>query len=146
MLELIYVSAAVKPFSVLELRELMTAARIHNQKAGLTGLLLHDRGSFLQVLEGEPVAVETLFNKISRDFRHGRVTTLLSDTIPTRSFDAWNMGFVSLDARLRGTPGFSQFLEPERSVESFLTNRAHAAARQILLAFREGRFRSFVDV
>jgi FAD-dependent sensor of blue light len=145
MIELIYASAAVGPMPEAELRSLLARSRVNNEAAGLTGLLLHDRGSFLQVLEGEALAVKTLFTKIAKDPRHARVTTLREDPIRERAFDRWSMGFVSLEGGVRGSPGFSELLSPAFSVQSFLASREHAAARQILLAFRDGRFRSFVD-
>jgi hypothetical protein len=146
MIELIYASAAVQPMSDRDLHALLERSRVRNVKTGLTGLLLHDRGSFLQVLEGEPLAVGTLFATIAKDPRHNRVTTLLEGPIRERAFDRWSMGFVSLEGPVRQSPGFSEFLAPAFSVQSFLSKREHTAARQILLAFRDGRFRSFVDV
>ena len=146
MIELIYVSAAVRPMLDPELFVLLARSRVNNAKAGLTGLLLHERGSFLQVLEGEAVAVKGLFAKIARDPRHDRVTTILEGPIRERAFARWTMGFVSLAGPVRETHGFSEFFAPTFSVESFLANREHAAARRVLLAFRDGRFRSFVDV
>jgi hypothetical protein len=145
MIELIYASAAVRPVPAQDLRSLLARSRENNEAAGLTGLLLHDRGSFLQVLEGEALAVKALFARIVKDPRHERVATLSENPIRERAFDRWSMGFVSLEAGVRGTPGFSDLLSPAFSVQSFLSNREHAAARQILLAFRDGRFRSFVE-
>lgn len=146
-MELIYASAGVLPFSEKELRTLLARARIHNEKSGLTGMLVHDRGSFLQVLEGEATAVGSLFAKIAKDQRHTRITRLVENPIRERSFERWSMGFVSLDGvGVRQTPGFSELLTPTFAVESFLSTHAHGAARQILLAFRDGRFRSHVDV
>lgn len=50
---IVYVSSAVKPFDKAELLDLMRKACGKNQLLGLTGMLLHKDGSFIQLLEGE---------------------------------------------------------------------------------------------
>ena len=145
MLEMIYASAAVKPFSPTELTELLRKARIKNSRMGVTGMLLYDRGSFLQVLEGESDQVGALYEIISKDPRHERVVKLLESTITARSFADWSMGFAAGEQlRSAKLEGHSALLRPEFSVASFLPDHERAKARQVLLAFREGRWRTFV--
>ncbi|HMI89071.1 MAG TPA: BLUF domain-containing protein [Polyangiaceae bacterium] len=145
MLEVIYISAAVKPFSQAELTTLLRKARINNTRLGVTGMLLYDRGSFLQVLEGEIADVRSLYEVISKDPRHERVIKLLETTVPNRSFGDWSMGFAA-GAQIRASQleGHNEVLRPDFSEASFLPDRERAKARQVLLAFREGRWRTFV--
>ena len=42
----IYASSATRPFSFDQLVELLAVARRNNAALGVTGMLLHDRGSF----------------------------------------------------------------------------------------------------
>jgi len=70
----IYASAATRHFETAELTALLQAARKHNDGAGLTGMLLYTEGSFFQVLEGVPDAVEALYARIELDKRHEQVT------------------------------------------------------------------------
>jgi hypothetical protein len=145
MLEIIYASAAVKPFSQAELTALLLKARVNNTRLGISGMLLYDRGSFLQVLEGEAGAVRALYETISKDERHERVVNLLETTVSARSFEGWSMGFVAGEQiRAANLPGHSEILRADFSPTSFLPENQRGKARQILLAFREGRWRTFV--
>jgi hypothetical protein len=145
MYEVIYTSSAVKPFSQAELTALLRKARIKNTRLGVTGMLLYDRGSFLQVLEGEVDDVRSVYGIISKDPRHERVVKLLETTVANRSFGDWSMGFAAGEQiRAANLDGHNDLLRPDFSVASFLPEREGAKARQILLAFREGRWRTFI--
>lgn len=88
---------------------------LSNDLLGITGLLLVTDGHFLQVLEGESEAINDLFQRISRDPRHGEVRLIQYDSVAERRFDSWSMRLVDLrDApeeclahldRYRGTDG-----------------------------------------
>jgi hypothetical protein len=140
MLQVIYASAATVPFSEIQLTLLLTAARANNTRLGVTGMLLYQDGSFLQVIEGDEPILEALFQKIGRDERHVRVNTLLRREVQTRHFGDWAMGFVSPKHLTQALPGYSDYLrlrggEPEKSAN---------AAERVLAAFRAGRFRGYV--
>lgn len=139
MQQVIYASAALRPFSEAELAELLAAARANNERLGVTGMLLYDAGSFLQVLEGEPLVLPSLFEKIGRDKRHHRVVALLERNIEQRQFGEWRMGFASMLGATAALPGYSDYVSlRDRSLDA-----GHAAAN-VLLGFRAGRFHSFV--
>jgi uncharacterized Fe-S cluster-containing MiaB family protein len=70
MLQVIYASAATKPFDRENLVELLKIARSKNMAADISGMLLYHSGSFLQVLEGPEQNVEELYPK----FRKTRAT------------------------------------------------------------------------
>jgi hypothetical protein len=139
MLQIIYTSVAVAPFSELELTRLLMLARANNTRLGVSGMLLYDDGSFLQAIEGEAPVLEALFQRISGDPRHGRVAMLLRREIDARHFGDWSMGFVASKYLSRNLPGYSDYLrlrgEPDKSAN---------AADRVLAGFREGRFRSYV--
>ena len=104
-------------------------------------MLLYHEGSFLQALEGEPSNLETLYAKIAKDKRHHRMVALLRREVDARHFDQWQMGFASMKALPKNMPGFSEYLRLRGDpIES-----ANAAAR-LLAAFRDGRFRSYVQL
>jgi hypothetical protein len=145
MFQLIYASAAARPFDEAELKELLVKSRTRNTQLGVTGLLLHDAGSFLQVLEGERAVVERLYGRIQQDLRHRRIVTLLEHDTRTREFADWSMGFVPLDQHRRDrTLGFSEVLGASFDMPSFLSAREYTSARQMLLAFKDGRLRMHV--
>ncbi len=65
--QLVYISAAEHDFPEKELQELLAKARENNSKLDISGMLLFHEGSFIQALEGEKAAVESLYNKIGQD-------------------------------------------------------------------------------
>lgn len=95
-----------------ELLELLHESRLRNEAQSVTGMLIHHRQEFLQLLEGEREVVEALYDAIRRDPRHQQVYTLWENPLRVRSFDRWSMGFVSPDeVALRAHPGYESLLD-----------------------------------
>lgn len=140
VIQLIYRSAAQTRFSPKELSELLVRARANNTQLGLTGMLLYDDGSFLQMLEGERDALFTLYARILVDPRHAGITRLLEREIDERQFGDWKMGFVSVARLGVALPGYSEFLQNHGEVSS-----SGNQALRVLSQFRDGRFRSQVE-
>jgi hypothetical protein len=98
-------------------------------------MLLYKGGNFLQVLEGPEEGVLRLYQKISRDPRHGDVMLLTKEPIQERQFPDWSMGFQNIDQLSpEDLPGFTSFLEDDFASAAFRQNpkRAHI----ILLNFK----------
>ncbi|HWK45925.1 MAG TPA: BLUF domain-containing protein [Stellaceae bacterium] len=111
MLSLVYVSAARLLFSDADLAELLLRSLANNRRDGITGMLLYMDGNFMQALEGEPDKVGALYQKILRDPRHTRITTVLELAIETRRFAGWAMALPSFDnLPLDDRAGCSAFL------------------------------------
>lgn len=98
MKSLIYVSTATRPFEPDELRQLLLGARETNFSLGVTGLLLHCEGNFMQALEGPGDAVADLYTRIGRDSRHHGVTLLSLQVIEQREFEGWSMAYSGATA------------------------------------------------
>jgi hypothetical protein len=96
LIEIAYTSRAPKLYSSAELLELLQQAKQYNQNNNITGLLLYKNGAFFQVLEGELNVIETLFVKISRDFRHYDVLKLYQSPLAQRHFSGWAMAFYDV--------------------------------------------------
>lgn len=92
LIHCIYVSAATAEFSPADLEELLSVSRKNNEALGVTGMLLYEKGSFFQILEGTREAVEPLYAKIDTDKRHSRITKLIIEPIEERSFANWSRG------------------------------------------------------
>jgi len=138
LMHCIYASAATRHFETAELTALLHAARLHNDGAGLTGMLLYTEGSFFQVLEGAPEAVDALYAKIERDKRHDHVTRIVTEAIPRRSFAQWTMGFSQVSRKeLALISGANDFFAGSSCFLGLDSGRA----RKLLSAFREGRWR-----
>jgi hypothetical protein len=71
----------------------------------VTGVLLHQKGAFVQVLEGSDKVVSALYDRISRDPRHKNVAVFRRGPVQARQFVAWSMGFVELDTSALRTLG-----------------------------------------
>jgi hypothetical protein len=136
MFALTYVSTAVHPFSVDQLRDLLIKSRANNTKLGVTGMLLYKDGSFMQALEGEESVVNTLADKIHGDPRHKGMLTLYKGHSPERQFADWSMGFQNLNSpEVAHIPGYSSFLSVPLTDEAFRSNPGRAM--KLLLVFRK---------
>lgn len=141
--EIVYASAAREPFGGRELEVLLRVARRKNARRGITGVLLHHEGSFLQVLEGPEAAVSSLYASIERDPRHDRLLLLRRGPIERRRFAEWNMGFVDApgvdpDLFRAAGDGFVDFLRTGR-IDGLVDDTE--TILPMLRAFRSGRYR-----
>ena len=86
-----------------QVANILERSRENNARDDITGALLFNGGCFAQVLEGPLVNVETAFERIQQDERHGEVSLLTLEPIAARSFPNWAMGFVgrSIDTASR---------------------------------------------
>ena len=64
--QIVYVSKPTRSMTLSEVRELIIKAQINNHFKDLTGILLFDGDTFLQVLEGPKDTVMALFEKIDQ--------------------------------------------------------------------------------
>lgn len=136
--QLLYISAGTEEFSETELEELLAVARQNNESLNITGMLLYHEGSFIQALEGEKMAVETLYRKIGKDKRHVETRVLYRGDVPDRDFRNWSMGFYrSKQSSEDNLEGFHHFL---RNGFRFGSKEDEGTARKALRAFREGKW------
>ncbi|MDO7887940.1 BLUF domain-containing protein [Hymenobacter cheonanensis] len=91
---LLYCSQAVRAFGEEQLADLLEHSLAWNARYSITGLLCYGNGHFVQVLEGEATAVESLFARIARDRRHHQVHVLSRGVGPARRFADWRMAFT----------------------------------------------------
>lgn len=83
--------------SISELGAIFTSARRNNKRLGITGALVVTDDAFVQALEGDESAVRSLYDGISRDARHDRVTVLEEGLVDGRTFGRWAMAKVAED-------------------------------------------------
>ncbi|MFM2052172.1 MAG: hypothetical protein RL456_209 [Pseudomonadota bacterium] len=133
----IYASTASAAFDQHQLLDLLAVARRRNAALGITGVLLHDRGHFFQVLEGEPGAVDALYARIAADPRHASVVQIIHEPIVRRSFAQWSMGFAQVSgAELADIEGLNDFF----GAGHLLAQIDHGRARKLVQAFGSGRW------
>lgn len=93
MYHLMYVSYATNNFTDNDLTDLLIKARKNNSSLGITGMLIHREGNFIQVLEGEELAVKNLYEVIKADRRHDGVIIMSEGEVQERQFGSWAMDF-----------------------------------------------------
>lgn len=102
-----YTSIASGLLDQRALLDLLHEARGFNKIDKITGLLLHDQGQFLQVIEGPVDAIENLVHRLQRDSRHAQFEIHEDILAAKRLFPNWAMGLGELtDPTLACLPGF----------------------------------------
>ena len=90
MRQLLYVSTAT-PGADIDIATILATSLRNNRRGGVTGLLWTDERRFLQVLEGDDVAVQAVFGRLTKDARHRGIVVLQDRTTASREFGAWEM-------------------------------------------------------
>lgn len=137
MRQIIYTSEAKTKFSPTELQNLLLTSRRNNDRDDITGMLLYEDGTFLQVLEGDDEVVEATYQRIAGDKRHHKIMLIARFEIDHRSFHDWEMGFFDAsDGKLLQLTGYSNFLN-KKTVELESVDDGDKA-REVLLNFKLG--------
>lgn len=94
MIRMAYLSTAASPPSSAELEALLAVSQRNNAADGITGLLCHHDGSFLQFLEGDEEAIDRVYARITTDRRHHSMLKLYRQRCKERLFGDWTMAVV----------------------------------------------------
>ena len=139
----IYTSASTVDFSREDILALLEKARKVNAGLDVTGMLLYSDGSFFQILEGEPEKVKSLYEKISADQRHKRITKIIFEPIEERSFSNWTMGYSEISRKeLSQIEGMNDFFLSGKCYTDIDAGRA----KKLLSAFKQGQWRATLDM
>jgi hypothetical protein len=76
---------------------IMVACARNNPKLGLSGALVIERGSFIQVLEGPRDAVSAMLARITRDPRHTQMVIADVQEVSERRYANSSMSFIDAD-------------------------------------------------
>lgn len=137
LIQLVYVSRATRDLSADDLTQLLAKIRPNNQQNAVTGMLLFDGGSFMQVIEGESNTIHHLFARIQLDARHSNIVHILEKPILKRQFPDWSMGFKNItDEMLSQVDGLNDFFVAKTCLSSVNQGRAV----RILDAFARGKW------
>lgn len=132
----VYVSSAAKLMSSDELVKLLEVCRVNNTAIGISGMLVHKDGNFMQVIEGPEDKVRHLLEKIMLDPRHRGIMTLIEGYTEARQFSNWSMGFYELNsAEAKLVPGYNEFLNTPLTSLEFGSDPTHC--QRLLLSFRK---------
>lgn len=110
------VAADLAPLSSTDVDGILAASIRNNAAVGVTGMLLHHRDVFVQVLEGDRAAVDAVYARVERDPRHRDVRLVSAAPAAERMFGEWSMCAATLgpaEAHLLDIVGTTEDLQPE---------------------------------
>lgn len=90
---IVYISRTSTDLTAGDIEEIVETSKRNNKRQNITGLLLHFRGMFVQVLEGEKKVLDDLLERILLDKRHEEATIIYTRPIHQRLFEDWSMAF-----------------------------------------------------
>ena len=126
---LIYTSQATESFSKDNLLDLLLQSRAYNSVDDITGVLMHKKGFFLQVLEGESEAIEDLLNRLLLDARHIKLKIVLDNFTESRMFSNWAMGCVDFNKdEFKIMPGLYVDLSDTKVIQELTTRLPEVAS------------------
>ncbi|MDT9000786.1 BLUF domain-containing protein [Paucibacter sp. APW11] len=133
--QLIYASEARAGLGHEDLLRLLVQSRRANAECGLSGILLHCRGQFLQVLEGDRATIEALLERIEADERHQNLRVALAHVVAQRDFEQWTMALYDIEpAALAQDSALAAFFQPDFDISAL---RYGSPSSFLLRAFRE---------
>lgn len=94
---LTYTSWARAGIRADEVDSILSSARVNNPLEGLTGVLIFNGDSFMQILEGGEAAVDGLVERLRIDPRHSNMAIRDERMIETRTFPDWSMAYLRLE-------------------------------------------------
>ncbi|WP_421763130.1 BLUF domain-containing protein [Ekhidna sp.] len=109
---LVYTSARLKNCSDKDVKQILQVSRRNNSKINVTGILIHTKDRFLQVLEGDKDVVMGLYNKIEKDDRHGGSVMRFCESVDQRYFSDWDMVGKRIDNKI----AFNTLIDEEKKV------------------------------
>jgi len=95
---LTYTSLARLDLTARDIEAIHRTARDVNSIEGITGLLIFNGTHFLQIVEGSPLAIDDLVERLRRDPRHSGIEIRDQRGIYERSFPDWSMELVRVSA------------------------------------------------
>lgn len=121
--EMLYVSTLAPDQNFTAVADIARRARVNNEAAQITGVLVFDGMRFCQQLEGTQKQVLALEQKIRRDPRHTDMEVLHHGPLAERRFLCFTLGYSLLDdsevlARLENMDG-------QAAVNAFLALMPH---------------------
>lgn len=127
---LIYLSQANTIVDRTVIGDILKSSRKNNRALGVTGLLLYQDQTFLQILEGELTQLESLFETIKRDERHYCEQHPIMGQLDRRYFANWSMGFNEV-GHMQSIPTLNDLVE---HMDRVTTDKDHES-RQLILNF-----------
>ena len=97
LVRLLYASRPAEHSANSLVDDILKSCRENNPQHGITGVLCFSEQAFLQLIEGERVAINRVYGQIVQDKRHTDVSLLHYEDISERIFGSLTMGQVNLE-------------------------------------------------
>jgi hypothetical protein len=126
---IVYVAEFERSATEIELHAMLAAARIHNRRLDITGLMVRSARHIAHVLEGRAASLATLMDWAGREPLHRHVRIVACAPLARRRFDNWAVAIVrGYDlandiAELHQTGGL-QALAPEQVLDHLVASSA----------------------
>ncbi|PUB16444.1 FAD-dependent sensor of blue light [Yoonia sediminilitoris] len=91
-------------------REILRSSRKNNQRSGVSGILVRDKNTYFQYLEGDKEALADCVLRISGDSRHNNMTVIFSAQTAALFFDGWSLAEAKLPQRKQNLSAFKRLL------------------------------------
>jgi len=75
-------------------KELLASSQQRNQARDITGYIYLSKTKIVQLIEGNDIIIDALFNRIKIDNRHTDVVVILDKKIEKRTMMNWNMAIL----------------------------------------------------
>jgi hypothetical protein len=95
LIQLTYASKSAGILGPGDVKDILRSSARNNQALGVTGALCLANGIYLQQLEGDRQAVNSLYHRILQDPRHKDHAILDFSEIVVRQFGSWSMGLIA---------------------------------------------------
>jgi len=97
---LMYVSDQVAE-TCCDMGALMEDAKLYNKSHGVTGALWYDGSRFLQLLEGDKAAINSVFRRIANSRYHRDIDVLCFSEVEDRIYKDWAMSYFGSESHNR---------------------------------------------
>lgn len=97
MITLLYLSQSRRDITNAQVSDILTTSKVNNLTYGITGVLIHGGGLFMQVLEGPEQSTLRLYGKIAEDRRHGDCKLIHISLANEQIFKKWSMAVIKCD-------------------------------------------------
>ena len=97
LFRLVYVSTAQPGLTDTDIEGILNASQSNNDERYITGYLVHNGPSFMQLLEGPFNEVDEIYGRILRDRRHTGIIRIMAEWADSRVFPNWSMNYFRVD-------------------------------------------------
>ena len=97
MIRILYLSQSKRDITDAQVNDILATSKVNNLTYGITGVLIHGGGLFMQVLEGPEQSTLRLYAKIAEDRRHGDCKLIHITSANKQIFKKWSMAVIKCD-------------------------------------------------